>query len=295
MTEKDQAIEKLLATLQDGVNTLTNSETYQKYLKTMAHFPSYSARNCLLIFTQCPHATLVAGYKTWKRVFHRQVREGEKGIRILAPYTYKVSKTIGCNQIEERRTGYRSICVFDISQTDGADLPALPKAEPLCGGCTLLKESIPILEKLTGFTIVPAPLKEGQMGECWFGDHRIYYNENLEEKHIFKTLLHESTHALLHDFSNRSKLTSFDRTLEMQADLREIEAESVSFVVCQALGIDTSSYSFNYIASYKQNHEFLQESLQRIARTSQLLLQALKPELFALSSYPSKTQLQNTL
>lgn len=133
------------------------------------------------------------------------------------------------------------------------------------------------------------------MGECWFGDHRIYYNENLEEKHIFKTLLHESTHALLHDFSNRSKLTSFDRTLEMQADLREIEAESVSFVVCQALGIDTSSYSFNYIASYKQNHEFLQESLQRIARTSQLLLQALKPELFALSSYPSKTQLQNTL
>ncbi|MBF0578486.1 hypothetical protein IM774_01500 [Erysipelotrichaceae bacterium RD49] len=276
----DKHINQLLATLQEGVNTLTSSEQYQNYLKTMARFPSYSARNCLLIFTQNPNATLVAGYKSWKRLFGRQVREGEKGIRILAPYSYTVEKTAGFNQIKETRIGYRSICVFDISQTEGPELPALPQPALLCGKCGFLQASIPILSKLTGFAIYPAVLSNGHMGECWFSQKQIFYSETLEEKHIFKTLIHECTHALLHDFSNDSQIDDFEHQLYLNADLREIEAESVSYVVCQALGLDSADYSFHYIANYKQNHAFLTESLQRIARTAQVILQALAPDLF---------------
>ncbi len=276
----DKHINQLLATLQEGVNTLTSSDQYQNYLKTMARFPSYSARNCLLIFTQKPDATLVAGYKSWKRLFGRQVREGEKGIRILAPYSYTVEKTIGANQIKETHTGYRSICVFDISQTDGPDLPSLPRAQLLCGKCDFLQASLPLLSKLTGFAIYPASLTDGHMGECWFSQKQIFYNDALEEKHIFKTLIHECTHALLHDFSDGRQIDGFERELYLNPDLREIEAESVSYVVCQALGIDSSDYSFHYIANYKQNQAFLTESLQRIARTAQMILQTLAPDLF---------------
>lgn len=264
-----------LALLKDSVQTLWESEPYQKYLRVMARFPSYSVRNTILIYAQNPNATFVAGYQTWQRLFSRHVKKGEHGIRILAPYTYKRETKEEDGQVKiEQQIAFRTINVFDISQTEGKPLPQMPTPTLLLGDCPLLQRKKDCLEKLTHFQIVFSPLPKGHYGVCQYENHTICINQDLEERHAFKTLIHECAHALLHHFSAKS-LSSYETFLINRQDLREIEAESVSYVVCQTLGIECSQYSFSYIAHWKQEADFFEQSLERIAATAQKLINGL--------------------
>lgn len=264
-----------LELLKESVQQICESEPYKQYLKVMARFPSYSIRNTMLIYAQNPQATFVAGYQTWHRLFGRSVKKGEKGIRILAPYTYakEVKDEQGKVHIE-KKIRFRSIPVFDVSQTQGRALPELPKPALLQGECTLLKQKKPILEELTHFQIIYSPLPQGHYGMCQYEEKQILINQDLEERHAFKTMVHECAHALLHRFDQKL-LSPYEELLISRKDLREIEAESVSYVVCTTLGVECSDYSFSYVARWKQQEEFLEESLERIAKISQLMVSAL--------------------
>lgn len=280
---KNKTIEELLALLDEGVAQLLEGDEYRQYLKTMSRFPSYSMRNTLLLYKQCPQASLVAGFQTWERVFGRHVKKGEKGLRILAPYSYKVKTKDAAKEKIETRTGFRSISVFDISQTEGKPLPPPPQVRTLEGECDLFEPAIPLLEKLTGFQIERCALEHGVNGTCRYGEKCIRINETLNSRHAFKTLTHECAHALLHNFGacDRNRMDGkeqalIDRLLE-SPELRETESESVSFVVCMACGIDCSEYSFAYIAAWLSGKELLPASLARISNCAQKMLLALQP------------------
>lgn len=284
-----------LELLKESVQKICESEPYQQYLKVMARFPSYSIRNTMLIYAQNPQATFVAGYQTWHRLFDRKVKKGEKGIRILAPYTYTQEVKDEQGEVHrEKKVYFRAIPVFDVSQTQGKALPQLPKPTLLQGKCSLLEQKKPLLEKLTHFQIVFSALPEGHYGMCQYEEKQILINQDLEERHAFKTMIHECAHALLHSFE-KPCLTPYESLLIERKDLREIEAESVSYVVCTTLGVECSEYSFRYVARWKQQENFLEESLERIAKVSQLMISALMVQdqeswIFS-SPYPSQYQL----
>ncbi len=269
------SVSSQLALLKSSVQTLWESKPYQDYLKVMARFPTYSVRNTILIYAQKPEATFVAGYQTWQRLFSRHVKKGERGIRILAPYTYQYETKDEQGEAKTiHKIAFRTINVFDVSQTEGKKLPELPTSQLLMGNCGLLADTKECLEKLTHFQIQFSSLPQGHYGMCQYETQTIVINQDLEERHAFKTLIHECAHALLHRFSSET-LSSYEVFLLDRQDLREIEAESVSYVVCQALGIDCSQYSFSYIARWKQDAEFFEQSLERIANTAQKMIQKL--------------------
>ena len=268
-------ISSQLELLQKSVESLTSSKEYQQFLKTMSRFPSYSPRNQLLIFAQKPDSTLVAGFCAWRDQFGRHVKKGEKGIRILAPYTF--SKEVCKNGVtrKEKRTGFRSIKVFDISQTEGKPLPVLPPVLPLEGECENLPKLSQALEDLNGYQIVWSNLQDSN-GVCSYDKHQIQLNNELSTAHQFKCLLHETAHALLHDPDQLGE-SEMEQKLLLDRSLREIEAESTSFVVASALGVDCSSFSFPYIAQWKLDTQFVQESIPRISSVSARMIQVLEP------------------
>lgn len=275
---KENTVALLLKQLQEGVNKITTSKEYCNYLKTMTHFPAYSIRNTILIYSQKPDATFVAGYHTWQKLFGRHVRKGEKGIRILAPYTYTVEQKDGHTLQKETKTGFRAIYVFDISQTEGPSLPALPQGELLCGEFALFRAAIPVLEQFIDCQIQQAKLDPDTLGMTRYDQRLIIISTALEERHAFKTLTHECAHLLLHNFDARTQDT-FELLLMEHRDLREIEAESVSYIVCNALGLDSADYSFKYVASWKSKSQFLEKSLERIAKVSQSIISLLQQNL----------------
>lgn len=271
----NRQIEAQIELLETAVNAITDSEEYRRYLKVMSRFPTYSIRNTMLIYAQNPNATFVAGYRAWQTLFGRHVRKGEKGIRILAPYSYVCEdETEGTRKT---RTGFRSISVFDISQTEGTPLPDPVHPSLLTGRCSLFEQHHQALERLSGFTIHRCDLPDGLCGRCLYSLQTIEISASLEEAHAFKTMIHECAHALLHAFPFLPE-GSFEQLLQERQELREIEAESVSFVVCSSLGLDSSEYSFQYIAGWKGQSDFFQESLVRIAETSRRILQAVCPD-----------------
>lgn len=262
--------------LKEGVHALTESTSYTEYLKFVSRFPTYSARNTLLIYQQKPDATFVAGLKSWNRLFGRSVKKGEKGIRILAPYTWK-SREIDKDgqEIIQTRTGFRSITVFDYSQTQGRKMPEPPSPKLLDGEYSRLPEAAQICEKLTQYTVETTSLDADCNGQCQYETKKILLSESISPLHRFKTLLHESAHALLHD-PGIPCTDGCSRLLKENRNLREVEAESVSFIVCSALGIDCSDFSFPYIALWKQNEEFLPDSMHRVLKTANLMIERLR-------------------
>lgn len=273
-----KSIDDLLDLLQQGIREVLEGEQYCEYLKVMARFPSYSMKNTMLIYQQCPQATMVAGYQTWSRIFGRHVKRGEKGIRILAPYTYKTKDRDDPDGEPVTRTGFRSISVFDISQTEGRALPLPPKAELLEGGCDLFEQARICLEKLTGFSIVCRPLEPDCNGQTFYTRQSIELQEDLDEAHRFKTMLHECAHALMHAFQTQDEQPAgYLGELAAKAELREAEAESVCFVVCSALDIDCSGYSFPYIARWTGQSRLRPQSLERISKTASQMIEALAP------------------
>jgi antirestriction protein ArdC len=231
----------LLEELQAGIAELTTSERWMRYLEVQSRFYSYSPNNVMLIALQKPNATRVAGYKTWQSLDH-QVRTKESALRILAPMRYKRDDVTEGEDVREIR-GFKMVPVFDISQTDGPDLSeAVSKLEGLA------PEGV--FDRLTefahsiGFRVErPESLDSGANGDTTHSSGLIRVVSTNSEAQQAKTLAHEIGHALLHD-------PEYVTTKDLSRGLKELEAESTAYVICTALGMDTSDYSFGYVLGW---------------------------------------------
>lgn len=249
-------------TIMNGVKSVFTSENYKKYLNFLSRFHNYSFNNQILIFCQCEEATYVAGYKTWEKM-NRYVKKGQKGIKILAPYKKKFKKNVsvrdeygeccydvqGNKLFEEKEytvTKYKPVTVFDISQTEGEDVPQL--VQPLKGTSETIRNLIYAVTSIAESSVIfktkdeDRLLKSGARGYYDLKKDVIVIDENLEDLQKLKTLIHEYAHSILHNCDT-----------EKDRNIKEIEAESIAYMICSAFGLDTSSYSFPYIFGYSKN------------------------------------------
>ncbi len=270
--------------LEEGVHKVFESDNYKNYLNIMSKFHNYSINNTLLIARQNPDATLVAGFKSWEKNFGRHVKKGEKGIKILAPSPYKkkvlvelvdpvsreIMLDINGNPVKEETevnmTAYRIVSVFDVSQTEGNPLPQIGVAE-LTGN---VDEYELFVEALKQSTSVPISF------ENISGVAKGYYNPvtasiavkaGMPESQTVKTMIHEIAHSILHN-------DILDEAEKKDRQTKEVEAESVAYTVCQHFGIDTSDYSFGYIAGWSSSKETeeLKQSLETIQKIASGLI-----------------------
>lgn len=263
----------ILERLSEGIAQLTSSERWQDWLDMQSRFHQYSFNNTLLIMRQCPEATRVAGYNAWRKL-DRFVRKGEKGIWILAPMVYKADADESAGSDEATRVirGFKPVPVFDLSQTEGQELPEV---------CSRLTGAVPgdVYSQLRsvahglGFAVVEESLTSGANGECSHAERRIRIEASNEERQQVKTLAHELGHAILHEPGEGRP--------ESRA-LLELEAESVGYVVCQNLGIETSDYSFGYVATWAGGSDealtAIKASGSRIQRAADTILTAIGGE-----------------
>ena len=266
----------VVAQLEQGITNLTSSEAWAEHLRVQARFHNYSFGNALLIHRQCEHATRVAGFHSWKAL-GRSVRKGEKAIRILAPITVR-------NRDENNTTdepdgtrflvGFKAAAVFDISQTDGKDLPEAP-CSPLTGDTDeAIWSALVALASEGGFevkTVGENALGKAN-GDCSGLLKRIRVRDDLSGAQRVKTLAHEIAHSKLHVSMG---------TPSIEREVAELEAESVAFVVCAALGIDSSSYSFGYVAGWSGGGD---EAVSRIRACGSRIQQTAKAILDGLNT-----------
>ncbi len=292
-TEK-QKVKEIADKLEEGLKELFNSEKYKSYLSTMSKFHNYSVNNTLLIALQRPDASLVAGYQAWQRNFNRHVNKGEKGIRILAPAPYKIKEERdkldpvtgevmldkdGMPQTEEvevKIPAFRAVSVFDVKQTSGEPIPELEAKELLStveGYDDFIKAITHVAPVPVSFEDIPGDSK----GFFSPTEKRIAVQEGMSESQTLKTMVHETAHSMLHDKEvNKDILTpAKDR------NTKEVEAESIAYTVCQHFGIDTSEYSFGYIAGWSSGRDMkeLKSSLDTIRRTASELITGIEGQL----------------
>ena len=240
---------ELLAKVEVGAVQFMSTDKWHEWLDSATKFHDYSFYNCMMILSQSPTATRVAGYQTWKRL-GRQVNKGETGIRILAPV--KFTKQV------ERKTGetetvsglaFRTVCVFDIAQTDGDDLPGL--VEDMKGESQ--QEMLTMLIRVAtdlGLNVVAK--FTGAKGGWITRNGEIALSDTTSPNQQAKTLLHEIGHKLLGHFEREA----------LDSHIREIEAESLAYIVASRMGFDTESYSFGYVANWGQNKEGVQQLMR---------------------------------
>lgn len=242
---------ELLDQVKEGVKEFLDSDKFKNYLQVMGNFHSYSWKNTMLIYQQKPDASYVAGFQTWKNKFNRQVQKGEKGIKILAPVKTKQEKEIdevvnGKTEKVKKEvqtvTGVRPVSVFDISQTEGDPLPEL--ITELNGNVKNYETLFKAIAATTKYNIVFEEIDGGARGYCNFTENKIALKTGMSEVHTIKTLIHEITHSHLHNPDQRKEREHSDRRT------MEVEAESTAFVVCSHFNLDTSDYSFGYIATW---------------------------------------------
>ncbi len=285
--ELDEITEKL----ETGIKELFESEKYKLYLQTMAKFHNYSVRNSLLIHLQMPNASRVASYKAWKEQFNRQVLKGQKAIKIFAPIQVKTNQYIERDKIDPKtklpvldengepvteavnlkELRFKLVPVFDVSQTEGEPLPQI--AEALNGDVKNYELFIEALKSVSPFPVEFKKLPDELDGRCIFGDVRkIEIREGMSEVQTVSAAVHEITHAILHD--KNSETVVDDKTRKT----KEVEAESVSYAVCQYFGIETGANSFGYISSWSSGKELkeLKESLDVIKNTSAQLINSVE-------------------
>ena len=291
-TEK-QRVQELTDKLEQGLQDLFNSESYRNYLATMSKFHNYSFNNTLLIAMQKPDATLVAGYKAWQKNFERHVNKGEKAIRILAPAPYKIKEERdkidpvtqellldkdGNPQKEEVEItipAFRAVSVFDVAQTDGKLIPELAAHELLSD----VEGYQYMIRAVEAISPVPIELEEIAGDSKGYYDReakRIAVQENMSESQTLKTMIHEVAHSKLH-----SKEVEQDEQMKKDRNTKEVEAESIAYTVCQHFGVDTSDYSFGYIAGWSSGRDTkeLRASMDTIRRTASELITGIEEQL----------------
>ena len=281
----DEQVKKLMDELVDGVTGIFDSEKYKNYLRTMAKFPHYSFNNTLLIYLQRPAASHVAGYQTWKSKFGRQVKKGEKGIQILAPVTYKTKKKKteedGKTKDQEEPDpfymlrGFRVVHVFDVSQTEGRELPSI--VESLHGEVEQFPSFFSAVCKSSQVPVSCEPMEDTVDGYYSHTEKRICIREGMSESQTAEALIHELSHAMLH---NQEMLEEEQALTGIRKDRRtkEVEAESVAFVVNSYFGNRTDENSFGYIAGWSSGKEVpeLLASLTTIQTTAEAIIQGME-------------------
>ena len=274
-----EKVDEALDRLNEGVRDFFQGDHYKEYLATMSKLHHYSARNCILIERQHPGAEMVASYNSWKKNFNRQVKKGEKGIMILAPYKRSVEVDVpgktdaNGNPVKEMRDfiSFRPVYVFASDQTEGDPLPELiHRLDFEVDGYEKIKEA---LIKISKCPIIFEPMKEGDSINGFFNPmkNEIHIREGMSEAQTVKTILHESAHSLIHPATLSDK----------SRNEKEVEAESTAFVVASFLGIDTSDYSVGYISSWAEGKEVkeLTECVENIKHASSILIERLDKEL----------------
>lgn len=278
MPKNNDKLKELLEQAEQGTKAVFESENYRNYLATMSKFHSYSFRNSLLILMQKPEATHVAGYAAWKKKFNRQVQRGESGIQIVGYSPRKVNveqekkdssgnTIIGADgkpvmeKVTRQVPSYVPVSVFDVSQTEGEPLPQL--VNELNGSVEAYQDLMQAIRDVSPFPVSFEEIQGGSKGFCDPVTQRIVIQQGMSEAQSVKTAIHEVTHADLH--APEQNLILADRT---DRRTREIEAESTAFVVCEHYGIDTSDYTFPYLASWSSSKELaeLQSSLETIQK-----------------------------
>ena len=271
--KKKQGVEEAIERLEAGVSQIVDGEEFRRYLSVAAKFHHYSPNNCLMILMQRPEATRVAGYRAWQSM-GRQVRKGEKGIRILAPIARKIEDE---KTGEETQTlcGFKTTAVFDISQTDGEEIPDAPRPEDLA---SLPEEGAEIAAQFydglrafcdaEGVAVEEEHSRPGHYGTYGRKERRITLNATLPTTEKATTLAHELAHHLLHG-------QDADRNTKQA---REVEAEGVAFVTCAAFGLDTSRFTFAYVANYAGQTEALKAALERIQGAARRLIEAVEAD-----------------
>jgi len=258
-TKSIERTRELLDQLKERVENVKSSDEFKRILLTMSRFHSYSWRNCLLIFMQCPHSTRVAGFRTWNKM-GRHVKKGESAIWIFAPMTFK-RKDEDDGDDEEIATMFRPVPVFDISQTEGDPLPSMA-INPIAN---THEELLDKLKALSGKLKIEITFEElpGMDGVSKIGSVAIDSNKNPTEQSII--LLHELAHELIHD--------TLQKRAQLSKEQREMEAEATAWVVAQHIGLPETN-SDSYLALYHKSYD-LQESLAVIHNASQQIINSL--------------------
>ena len=281
MSMKERVAE-IVGKLEQGLQEVFQSDKYKEYLNTMSKFHNYSINNVLLINQQKPEATLVAGFNSWANNFDRHVKKGEKGIKIIAPAPYTIKKeqplidmrtggpimnadgTPKTTEVEVKIPAFKVTTVFDISQTYGKELPTLGVNE-LTGEVDHAKDFIESLKKTTSVPIVFGETQGESKGFYSPTENTITIKDGMSDAQTIKTMIHEIAHSKLHN----PELMK-EEGIQKSRGVIEQEAESVAYVVCQHFGIDTSEYSFAYIAGWAEGKETaeLKQSLETIRDTA---------------------------
>ena len=290
-----QQVRVITDKLEQGIKELFESERFKEYLRTMSKFYNYSFNNTLLIAMQKPEATYVAGYTSWQRNFDRQVLKGERGIKILAPAPYKAQEerekidpltqkpVIGTDgkavteTVEVLRPAFKVVSVFDVSQTDGKELPDIIVDE-LKGTVENYEAFFDALKQVSPVPISFEDIPGGAKGFFSPVESRIAIQEGMSEIQTVKTAIHEIAHAKLHAVKPDEKTAPEDRK---DRHTKEVEAESVAYTVCQRYGIETSDYSFGYIAGWSSGKETkeLKSSLDTIRKTAAEMIEGIDAKL----------------
>ena len=293
--------------LEQGITELFESERYREYLRVMSKFHNYSFNNTLLIAMQKPDASLVAGFSAWKNNFGRNVMKGQKGIKIIAPSPYKVKQEMkkidphtqqpiigkdGKPVTEEKEItipAYKVVSVFDVSQTEGKELPDIAVDE-LTGDVERYRDFFAALEKTSPVPIGFEQIPGSSHGYYHLEDKRIAIQEGMSELQTLKTAIHEIAHAKLHDIDLNAPENEQQPRVDRRT--REVEAESVAYTVCQHYGLDTSDYSFGYVAGWSSGRELseLKNSLETIRSAAAEIINSIDETLAELSKAQDKEQ-----
>jgi N-terminal domain of anti-restriction factor ArdC/IrrE N-terminal-like domain len=266
-----------LELLEQGIKNLANQDNWLNHLKTQAVFHSYSFNNTCLIINQCPEASSVAGFNAWKKL-NRTVKKGEKGIRILAPMVYKEAE-----DPEATRVFFRSVAVFDVSQTEGEPLPEI--VNRLEGDDNGVLDALKGFAISKGFNVVEEDMGETN-GSCSYRSPiTITLNPNRSLLQQAKTLAHELGHALLHCGEN---YTGHDAKSAM-----ELEAESVAFIVLQHFGVDSGDYSFGYISHWVTSGTDLEPVIAQLKESGVKIQKATNEIIGAIDSFTPKAIANN--
>lgn len=296
-------MDSIMQSLESGVEELFTSNRYQEFLKTMAKFHNYSFNNTMLIAMQRPDATLVTSYKNWQSM-GRQVMKGEKGITIIAPAPYKKMKekevldenqrpimgTDGkpkTEQVEVTVPHFKAVTVFDIAQTSGEPIQTLAP-ELLTAAVQDFDSFMQAIQKISPVPIRFDEIDGNANGYYHNADKEIVIKKGLSESQTLKTAIHETVHAKLHDKEIMESLG-----VEKDRLTKEVEAESVAYCVCSSFGLDTSDYSFPYIAGWSSSREMkeMKASMDVICKTAGEMIDQLTEELEIILEEKQKTEL----
>ena len=302
-----EKLKEITDRLEQGITELFDSERYREYLRVMSKFHNYSFNNTLLIAMQKPDASLVAGFSAWKNNFGRNVIKGQKGIKIIAPSPYKVKQEMkkidphtqqpiigkdGKPVTEEKEItipAYKVVSVFDVSQTEGKELPDIAVDE-LTGDVERYRDFFAALEKTSPVPIGFEQIPGSSHGYYHLEDKRIAIQEGMSELQTLKTAIHEIAHAKLHDIDLNAPENEQQPRVDRRT--REVEAESVAYTVCQHYGLDTSDYSFGYVAGWSSGRELseLKNSLETIRSAAAEIINSIDETLAELSKAQDKEQ-----